>query len=70
MIPFNKIVTVGVPAVVQWVKKPTTAAQVYRGCRFDPWPGNFCIPWVQPKKEKKKKKKKLATIIQWPGFRI
>ena len=25
---------------------------------FDPWPGNFHTPQVQPKKEKKKKKKK------------
>ena len=22
-------------------------------CRFDPWPRNFCILWVQPKKKKK-----------------
>ena len=20
-------------------------------CRFDPWPGNFCMPWAWPKKE-------------------
>ena len=26
--------------------------------RFDLWPGNFCVLWVQPKKKKKKKKKK------------
>ena len=25
--------------------------------RFDPWPGNFHMLQVQPKKEKKKKKK-------------
>ena len=25
--------------------------------RFDPWPGNFCMPQVQPKKKMKKKKK-------------
>ena len=23
--------------------------------RFDPWPGNFQIPWVQPKKKGKKR---------------
>ena len=22
--------------------------------RFSPWPGNFCMVWVQPKKKKKK----------------
>ena len=25
--------------------------------RFDPWPGNFHMLWLQPKKKKKKKKK-------------
>ena len=24
--------------------------------RFDPWPGNFCMPWVQPPLQKKIKK--------------
>ena len=27
-----------IPSLVQWVK----------GSRFDPWPGNFHIPWVRP----------------------
>ena len=27
-------------------------------CRFDPWPGNFCMQRAQPKKKKKKKIKK------------
>ena len=26
-------------------------------CGFDPWPGNFHLPWVQPKKKKR--------AIQW-----
>ena len=25
--------------------------------RFDPWPGNFCMSWVQPKKKRKKNMK-------------
>ena len=25
---------------------------------FDPWPGNFCMPWAWQKKKKKKKKKR------------
>ena len=24
---------------------------------FDPWPGNFHVPWVWPRKEKKKESK-------------
>lgn len=23
--------------------------QVTAGCKFDPWPGNVHVPWVQPK---------------------
>ena len=23
--------------------------------RFDPWPGNFCMPWARPKKVTKHK---------------
>ena len=25
-------------------------------CMFNPWPGNFCMPWAQQKKKKKEKK--------------
>ena len=28
---------------------------------FDPWPGNFCMPHVEP--EKKKKKADLLTLV-------
>ena len=28
------------------------------GCRFNPWPGNFHMPYVQPKKKEKKRKEK------------
>ena len=27
--------------------------QLWHG--FGPWPGNFCMPWVQPKKKKGEK---------------
>ena len=27
-------------------------------CRFDPWPGNFCMPQVQPKKKKRERERK------------
>ena len=30
-------------------------------CRFDPWPGNFHMPWAWPKKEKEKEKKQIGT---------
>ena len=26
-------------------------------CEFDPWPRNFCVPWVQPFEKKKRKEK-------------
>ena len=42
--------------VVQWVKDMTLSLQglgmlLWR--EFDPWPRNFHMPWVQPKKKKK-----------------
>ena len=30
--------------------------------RFDPWPGNFCMPQVQPKEGVTAKKTKMITI--------
>ena len=30
---------------------------------FNPWPGNFCMPWAWPK-EKKRRKRKLRVIIK------
>ena len=29
-------------------------------CEFDPWPGNFYMLWVQPKKHTKKQKKRVS----------
>ena len=31
-------------------------------CRFDPWPGNFCMPQVWPKEKRKGKEKKIGSI--------
>ena len=45
--------------VMQWVKD-LALSLLWLGSllwrRFDTWPGNFHMPWVQPKKEKRKKK--------------
>ena len=35
---------------------------------FDPWPENFHMPWMQPKKKKKKKKEFLSfgvTVLKY-----
>ena len=37
----------------QWVKDPALSPLCHG---FDPWPGNFHMPWVQPKKIDRKKK--------------
>ena len=44
---------VGVPPVAQGVKDPALSLQRLRlllSHRFDPLPGNFHMPWMQPKK--------------------
>ena len=41
--------------MAQWVKDPVLSL-LWR--RFDPWPGNFCVPTAGQKKKKKKKKKR------------
>ena len=41
----------------QWVTDPALSLQWLRllmWCRFDPWPGNFYMLWVWPKKQKQK----------------
>ena len=57
----QKLCYVGVPWVVQSVKdlalSPLWFGSLLRH-GFDPWPRNFHMPQVQPKKTKKKKKKK------------
>ena len=40
--------------VAQWVKD---LALSLLWQEFDPWPGNFQMPWGQPKKKKKERKK-------------
>ena len=44
---------------VQWTEDPVLSLQwlgqlLQYG--FDPWPGNFYVPWTQPEKKKKKSK--------------
>lgn len=39
--------------VTQWVKDPGLSLQLLRSllwCEFNPCSGNFCMPWVTPKK--------------------
>ena len=40
--------------MAQWVKD---LALSLLWQEFDPWPGNFQMPWGQPKKKKKERKK-------------
>ena len=45
-----------IPRPAQWVKDPVLPQLWQRSqmqLRFDPWPRNFHIPQVQPKKKKK-----------------
>ena len=39
------------PSPVQWIKDPALP-QLW--LKFNPWPGNFHMPWVRLKKKKKK----------------
>ena len=39
-----------IPGLAQWVKNPVLP---HLQLGFDPWPGNFHIPWVWPKVGKK-----------------
>ena len=48
-----KILHGGVPTVVQWLKDLALPQLWYRSplqLRFDPWPENFHMAWVQEKK--------------------
>ena len=43
---------------MRWVKDPASSLQRFGLLlwhRFDPWSGNFHMPWVRPEKKKKKK---------------
>ena len=42
--------------LAQWIKDPVLSLQWLRlllWYRFDPWPRNFCMPWVWSKKREK-----------------
>ena len=43
--------------MTQQVKDPALSLPQLR-CRFNPWPGNLHLLWVQPKKKKKKRKER------------
>ena len=43
--------SLGVPIVAQWVKD-LGLLQLKLQLGFNPWPRNFYMPWVQPKKKK------------------
>ena len=46
-----------IPGLAQWVEDHALPRRWHRSqmwLRFDPWPGNFHMPRVQPKKKKKK----------------
>ena len=50
--------------MAQWVKG-TVLSLLW--LRFDPWPWNFCMLWVGPKR-KKKKKERMETqslFVDW-----
>ena len=53
--------------MVQQIKDPVLSL-LWLGskirCSFDPWPGNFHMPWAQSK-EKKKKAKILGTCFKY-----
>ena len=56
---FTKCNELGVALTAQWVKDLVFFLQQLGSllrCRFDPWPENFHMWWVQPKKKKKKRK--------------
>ena len=60
--------TFGVPAVVQWVKNLVLPQLWYRlqlWLKFDPWPGNFHMPWAQPKTKNQKNSCCLQKLYQW-----
>ena len=57
------------PLVVQWVKDLVLSVQQLwslLGSGFDPWPGNFHIPWVMKEKKKKKERQRERDTADMP----
>ena len=58
--------------MAQWVKDQALL-QLWRRLwlRFDPWPGNFDMPWVWPKKPQKQKPKNQKSLYcsTWRGHK-
>ena len=53
--------------VAQWAKDPALQPL---WCRFDPWPRNFCILWVWPKKKKKKAQNEQVLLLRVGSYKI
>ena len=54
-----------IPDPAQWVKDPALLQLWYRSqlrLRLDPWPRNFYIPQIWPKKKNKNKNKKHSEL--------
>ena len=54
-----KNILLGSSLVARWVKDPELSLL---WLRFHPWPGNFLMPWAQPKQKAKSKGKKCFRI--------
>ena len=54
-----------IPSPEQWVKDPALLQlwlKLQLRLRFDPWPRNFCKPWMQPKGEKRDRERKKMKL--------
>ena len=71
MIPkwFVKMSSCWSSLVAQWVKDPVSllwlGLLLWHGS--DPWPGNFCMPWAQPKKKSHQKLEENQTNQKTPN---
>ena len=54
-----------IPGPAQWDKDLALPAVAW--VRFDPWLGNFPMPWVWPKKKKKKGKSRFSLLSPFPS---
>ena len=53
--------------MAQQVKNPALPLQWFESLLWpgdDPWPENFHVPWVRPKKKKKKKNQKVLQKLR------
>lgn len=64
------IKTMGVPAVLQWVKIPLQWLRSLQRCRFDPRPRNVHMPWVWHPLPPQKKDKINGTHVNSRGIQV